>query len=392
MNQSQTSIRKLHIGGQEPHSDWEILDANEGPHVDHCMDLRDLSFFEDEIFTEIYASHILEHFDYHQDLPMIFDQLNRVLKPAGLLYVSVPDLDKLCHMFIADDLNIEEKYHLMRIFYGGHIDKYDYHMTGLNRELLELYLKISGFINFKIVENFNIFSDTSSYCFKGQPISINIISEKISSDESVENFIEDIFKMAIDFHQNGQLELARLVYLSILNKYPKHADVLHLLGVLTSQEGQYEMATNLIQEAIKINPDASIYYNNLGLSYFHNNKFDEALVATKHSIKLNPDFIDAYFNLGNIFFKSGKFKKALDSYQKVIALDDEHVDAQYNLGSVLLKLEDHKGAIDAFEKTIKLNPKHIDACNNLIYCFNTLGRTEEEKAASEYLEKIKSGT
>ena len=61
--------RRLHIGGHEAKSGWEVLDARPGPHVDHVGNALDLSRFEDGCFAEVYASHVLEHFDYADELP-----------------------------------------------------------------------------------------------------------------------------------------------------------------------------------------------------------------------------------------------------------------------------------------------------------------------------------
>jgi len=383
---SSSSVRKLHIGGNEPHSDWEILDANKGPHVDHCMDTKDLSCFNDGIFSEIYASHVLEHLDYQQELPSVLAEWARILKPGGKLYISVPDMDKLCRLFIAEDINTQERYLIMRMMFGGHIDKYDYHMVGLNQEFLELYLETAGFINFKIVDDFKIFTDTSTLLFKGSPISINIISEK-----SPNNILTETLKTAIDHHQQGELELAEQTYRAILETNPDHADALHLLGVLISQTGQYEQAADLIQHAIKINPIEPNYYNNLGTVYYHHNNYEEAIIACEQALKLNPYFTDAHFNLGNALFQSGQFENALNAFEQVMILNLDHVDAQYNSGNTLRELGRLEEAIAAFEKTIKLNAQHVEAYKNLAICYNKLGRLDEAKATSEKIAQINLG-
>jgi len=51
---------KLHIGGQEPHPDWKILDVEPRPEVDYVGNASDLSQFEDNAISAIYASHVLE--------------------------------------------------------------------------------------------------------------------------------------------------------------------------------------------------------------------------------------------------------------------------------------------------------------------------------------------
>ena len=76
-------IRRLHIGGKYPTPGWEILNAVDGPHVDHHCNAKDMSIFPDSSFNDIYASHVLEHFDYLYELPTVLAEWNRVLKPFG---------------------------------------------------------------------------------------------------------------------------------------------------------------------------------------------------------------------------------------------------------------------------------------------------------------------
>lgn len=75
--------RKLHIGGHVKAHGWEILDANAGPHVDHVADARDLRRFDDDTFDEIYASHVVEHLDYKDELVTTLSGWRRVMVPGG---------------------------------------------------------------------------------------------------------------------------------------------------------------------------------------------------------------------------------------------------------------------------------------------------------------------
>lgn len=171
--------RKLHIGGQVKVAEWEVLNAVPGEHVDHLGNAGDLSRFDDGIFRQVYASHVLEHFDYKNDLEAALKEWNRVLEPGGSLFVSVPDLDILARLFIARKrLNLEERYYVMRMIFGGHIDEYDYHMVGLNQEFLTHYLAQAGFCDIKRVPDFGLFDDTSTMQFKGVNISVNLVARK----------------------------------------------------------------------------------------------------------------------------------------------------------------------------------------------------------------------
>lgn len=169
--------RKLHIGGRQRVTGWEILDVYPGEHVDHVCDAKSLAIFADGTFDVIYASHVLEHFDYYKDLTPVLIEWRRKLKPGGRLMLSVPDLDMLCARF-ADKrrYNAGDRYHLMRIIMGGHTDDHDYHLTAFNEEIMAHHLAQAGFGELVRVGEFDFFKDSSGQRFDGQLISLNVVA------------------------------------------------------------------------------------------------------------------------------------------------------------------------------------------------------------------------
>ena len=192
-------VRRLHIGGKTRSEGWEVLNVNPAPYVDHVCNANDLARFTDNTFAEIYASHIVEHLDYMgkqkgspakkglsafgqpvpSELETTLMEWNRVLVPGGKLFIGVPDLDVLAKFILEKNkLTVEERFFVMRMIFGGHVDQYDYHVVGLNQDFLTVYLSASGYVNIKKVPGFGLFNDTSSALFKGVAISLNMIAEK----------------------------------------------------------------------------------------------------------------------------------------------------------------------------------------------------------------------
>lgn len=169
-------LRRLHIGGHSPREGWEILDARPADYVDHLCDARDLSRFPDHTFAAVYASHILEHFDYRDEMLRVLKEWHRVLLPDGTLYVSVPDLEVLCRLYIAPGLHPVERFEVMRIMFGGHMNAYDYHLAGIDQYYLEACLQEAGFVSVQKVKSFGLFQDTSEHVAFGQPISLNVVA------------------------------------------------------------------------------------------------------------------------------------------------------------------------------------------------------------------------
>lgn len=169
---------RLHIGGQQPHPDWKIVNVQPGPHTDYVRSCSDLSIFDDETVAEIYASHVVEHLRYQRELGATLNEFNRVLVPGGTLYVSVPDLATLCTLFLDPALDGTSRFHIMRMMYGGQVDEADFHYVGLTHEFITYYLERAGFTDIRRVEDLGLFNDTSKLKFAGRLISLNVVARK----------------------------------------------------------------------------------------------------------------------------------------------------------------------------------------------------------------------
>jgi protein O-GlcNAc transferase len=74
------------------------------------------------------------------------------------------------------------------------------------------------------------------------------------------------FQRAIEHHRNGRLREAEALYREVLAATPRHADALHLLGVIALQSGHAEAAIELIGRAVEVRP-VDNYFCNLGNAF-----------------------------------------------------------------------------------------------------------------------------
>jgi predicted SAM-dependent methyltransferase len=169
---------KLHIGGKERHPDWKILDILPGPDVDFVGDCTDLSQFADGSIDAIYAAHVLEHLGYRDELPRALAECCRVLKPGGDFMISVPNFEELCAMFNAENLTVNERFHVMRVIFGGQQDAYDFHKMGFTTDFLQIFLGQAGFKKFQRVPEFGLFEDSSLLKIGSHWISLNVVATK----------------------------------------------------------------------------------------------------------------------------------------------------------------------------------------------------------------------
>ena len=170
-------LLKLHVGGRIAREGWNILDVEPRPEVDFSGSIHDLSLFAADSCSDVYCSHMLQRVGQTEMLETL-NGIHRILAPGGRLYLSVPDLDVLVWLFSKPDASKAEKFHVMRLMFGGQVDEHDFHRIGLNYDFLTDYLLDVGFASIEHVEALGMFADTSETRMLGHMVSLNLIATK----------------------------------------------------------------------------------------------------------------------------------------------------------------------------------------------------------------------
>ena len=195
--------------------------------------------------------------------------------------------------------------------------------------------------------------------------------------------IPEALAIALQHHQGGQLQAAEQIYRQILAVEPKHADALHLLGVIAAQMGKLDVAVEYLGQAIGLNGNAAAFHNNLGNALRGQQKRDEAVACYRRALALNPDYAEAAFNLGNVLRDQGKLDEAAASYRRALALKPDYADAHTNLGLALKRASstDGRGKLDevvaCYRRALELKPNSAEAHNNLGVALHDQGKLEE---------------
>ena len=234
--------------------------------------------------------------------------------------------------------------------------------------------------------------------------------------------LNDLFQTAYRFHRDGQYAQAESAYRQLISQQPRHADALHLLGVLCHQTARHEEAANLIARAIAIDPENADYLNNCGLALRAAGRTEDALSCYEEALRLAPKDAGIQNNLGNAYQEAGRFADAADCYRRVLraypqeaelrqalvsalmaqgdqrfshgSFDDAErcyqeaatlapaIDIlQYNLGNAKRELGKPAEAAAHYKRYIERVPDDADAWNNLGNVLRELGRLDEAVAA-----------
>ncbi len=169
---------RLHIGGEERKDGWTVLNIRPGPHVDLVGSCTDLSMIAPGTADEVYASHVLEHLGYLEELPRALAEIFRALRPGGLFRGAVPDFEILCRLFLHPNAQPNDRWEIMRRIFGGQGDPFDFHKVGLWAGYFAGLLQGTGFVDVRRVESFGLFNDGSTATYGGVPISLNLEARK----------------------------------------------------------------------------------------------------------------------------------------------------------------------------------------------------------------------
>jgi len=203
--------------------------------------------------------------------------------------------------------------------------------------------------------------------------------------------LHPIFSQAVAHHQAGRLQQAAELYQQILTEQPRHADSLHLLGLIAYKTGRLEEAAGLIADAIKQDSTRAPYCFNLGVVLQKQGKLDEAADAYRRALKLNPSYIEAQSNLGNVLLEQGKPEQAVAAHQQALRLNANSAEAHNNLGVALKEQGKLDQAIASYGQALKINPHHVEAQNNLGVALRDQGKQEEAVAAFTQTLALKPG-
>lgn len=170
---------KLNLGSHDRQiPGYDNVDKDDYPGVKYKADVSKLEQFEDNSVDVVRASHILEHFA-PKCTTEILKEWHRVLKTDGLLYLSVPDWERIITAYAIHGLCDW----VITSLYGDQGYDGAEHKTVFDERRLRDYLGKAGFTDISRVE---ILPDTpigecsmNKANWDGKFVSLNMIAIKV---------------------------------------------------------------------------------------------------------------------------------------------------------------------------------------------------------------------
>jgi tetratricopeptide (TPR) repeat protein len=135
-------------------------------------------------------------------------------------------------------------------------------------------------------------------------------------EEQLREWVIDIAKKELEMNQDVRVE--------------RHADLLHMLGMLYKGQGNYQASQPLLEEALEKrratlgadHPDTLLSINNLAMLYYMQRKYDtaeplylECLEKQKSTLEADhPSTLPSINNLALLYKSQGKYNTAEPLY------------------------------------------------------------------------------
>ena len=163
-----------------------------------------------------------------------------------------------------------------------------------------------------------------------------------------------IFQKAFENHKQGNLTLARDMYMEILKNEPDNDEVWDLLGILYHQVNDYLESEVCIKKAIELSP--RLYYlENLAGLYLDKGDFPVAVALYSDIVKYNSTY-ENWFNLAMSHKGNHDWKKAKDCYYKALEINPDGYESHFNLAYIALNDNNPKEAIECYKRALKVKP------------------------------------
>lgn len=227
--------------------------------------------------------------------------------------------------------------------------------------------------------------------------------------------LSQMLQSAVELHKSGKIRRAGELYRQVLAIEPRHADAMHLLGLVERQLGNLQQAVELIRSAITINPQAAIFHNNLGevyqaqgrsteaelasrraltldpklpeanLNLGHalraQKRIDEALIAYRDAVRLRPGYFDALVGIADAHEDAGRLEEALVSFHDALAARPNDPFLLIRIGIHLRKMGRIEAAIFHYEDSIRRLPQLPELHNNVSVLYQRVGRIDDAIAS-----------
>ena len=166
---------------------------------------------------------------------------------------------------------------------------------------------------------------------------------------------------ALREHEEGRLEEAESLYLSLLAADPGNFQAVLHLGVLRLQQGRIEDAIGLTRQALDIDPASAEAHANLAAALHMLRRDGEATQSYEAALLLDPDRAESHYGLGMVLLSNEHPDEAIACFERALAIDPDYAEANCSLGAALHVLKQDARAVVCYDEALGVDPDYVEA-------------------------------
>jgi tetratricopeptide (TPR) repeat protein len=157
-------------------------------------------------------------------------------------------------------------------------------------------------------------------------------------------------KESADKIRQGDMDGAIAQLKGMLDKDPKNANALFLVGMAYAKKRMYPEASGAFLQVTELAPKFAAAFYQLGVSYQEVDEPDKAIEAYKKALDLDPANFNAFYNSGLILFKLSRVDEALERFERAVVLKPDDPAFLEMAGRCYINKADYPKAIEYLEK------------------------------------------
>ncbi len=148
----------------------------------------------------------------------------------------------------------------------------------------------------------------------------------------------ELFALAGEKEQAGQLAEAERLLNYILAVMPRQPDALHLSGIVAFRLGRHDEALAKLEQAIALAVDPSLYLRNICEVYRVMGRLDDALRTARRAIELRPSDPICLHNLAVVHNERLEPEQSIECAERALLISPDLAGAHFALAEALLLL------------------------------------------------------
>jgi predicted O-linked N-acetylglucosamine transferase (SPINDLY family) len=191
----------------------------------------------------------------------------------------------------------------------------------------------------------------------------------------------DALERALLAHEAGNVAAAIGVCQAILDREPRHAGALNLLGVIEAQHGRFAEALRLLDASIEAEPMADAVHWNRGNVLGALGDLAAAATSYRRALVIHPAYAAALYGRATLHLAAGEIASGAVCLGRALASRPDYPEALFALGNVLQALGFTEAALRSYEGVLRLWPSHPGTLTNRASVLLSIGAIGAARAS-----------